>query len=130
METKDSRLCRKSGKAQNPRRLKAVVKLSQSMMSWDAMSSAGIGPLCFLKFTVSIAIYQDILEHSMLPLLTSCMEMLFLFSKKTWHLLTQPKVLKVDSVTMVFLFLIGQQAPLIFNHMENMWAVVKRSRER
>ncbi len=33
-------------------------------MIWAAMSSAGVGPLCFLKFTV---IYQDILEHLMLP---------------------------------------------------------------
>ncbi len=30
-------------------------------------SSAGVGPLCFLKFTVKAAIYQDILEHLMLP---------------------------------------------------------------
>ncbi len=31
------------------------------------MSSAGVGPLCFLKSTVNAAIYQDILEHIMLP---------------------------------------------------------------
>ncbi len=31
------------------------------------MSSAGVGPLCFLKSTVNTAIYQDILEHFMLP---------------------------------------------------------------
>ncbi len=30
------------------------------------MSSAGVGPLCFLKSTVNTAIYQDILEHFML----------------------------------------------------------------
>ncbi len=30
-------------------------------------SSAGVGPLCFLKSTVNAAIYQDILEHFMLP---------------------------------------------------------------
>ncbi len=30
------------------------------------MSSAGFDPLCFLKFTVNAAIYQDILEHFML----------------------------------------------------------------
>ncbi len=33
-------------------------------MVWAAMSSAGVGPLCFLKST---AIYQEILEHFMLP---------------------------------------------------------------
>ncbi len=37
----------------------------QSVMIWTAMSSAGVGPLCFLKSTANI--YQDILEHFMLP---------------------------------------------------------------
>ncbi len=32
-----------------------------------AMSSTGVGPLCFLKSTVNTAIYQEILEHFMLP---------------------------------------------------------------
>ncbi len=31
------------------------------------MSSAGVGPLCFLKSKVNADIYQDILEHFMLP---------------------------------------------------------------
>ncbi len=39
----------------------------QSVMIWAAMSSAGVGPLCFLKSTVNTAIYQEILEHFMLP---------------------------------------------------------------
>ncbi len=30
------------------------------------MSSAGVGPLCFLKSTVNTAIYQEIVEHFML----------------------------------------------------------------
>ncbi len=34
-------------------------------MIWAAMSSAGVGPLCFLT-TVNAAIYQEILEHFML----------------------------------------------------------------
>ncbi len=38
-----------------------------SLMIWAAMSSAGVGPLCFLKSTVNAAIYQDILENFMLP---------------------------------------------------------------
>ncbi len=36
-------------------------------MIWAAMSSVGVGPLCFLKSTVNAAIYQDILEHFMRP---------------------------------------------------------------
>ncbi len=35
-------------------------------MIWAAMSSAGVGPLCFLKSTVNAAIYQEMLEHFML----------------------------------------------------------------
>ncbi len=44
-----------------------VVKFPQSVMIWAAMSSAGVGPLCFLKSTVNAAIYQEIFEHFMLP---------------------------------------------------------------
>ncbi len=36
-------------------------------MIWAAMSSAGVGLLCFLKSTVNAAIYQEIFEHFMLP---------------------------------------------------------------
>ncbi len=53
--------------AQIPCCLKSSVKFPQSVMIWAAMSSAGVGPLCFLKSTVNAAIYQKILEHFMLP---------------------------------------------------------------
>ncbi len=43
------------------------MKFPQSVMIWAVMSSAGVGPLCFLKSTVNAAIYQEILEHFMLP---------------------------------------------------------------
>ncbi len=36
-------------------------------MIWGAMSSNGVGPLCFLKTNVTAPIYQYILEHFMLP---------------------------------------------------------------
>ena len=36
-------------------------------MIWGAMSSAAVGPLCFLKSKVNAAVYQDILELFMLP---------------------------------------------------------------
>ncbi len=61
------RIWRKSGEAQNPCCLKSSVKFSQSVMIWAAMSSSGVGPLYFLKSTVNAAIYQEILEHFMLP---------------------------------------------------------------
>ncbi len=59
------RIWRKRGEAQNPRCLKSSVNFPQSVMIWAAMSSAGVGPLCFLKSTANI--YQKILEHFMLP---------------------------------------------------------------
>jgi len=61
------RVWRKSGEAQNPCCLKSSVKFPQSVMIWGAMSSAGVGPLCFLRSTVNAAIYQEILEHFKLP---------------------------------------------------------------
>ncbi len=61
------RVWRKSGEAQNPCCLKSSVKFPQSVMILAAMSSAGVGPLCFLKSTVNTDIYQEILEHFMLP---------------------------------------------------------------
>uniref|UniRef100_A0A9J8BXK4 Tc1-like transposase DDE domain-containing protein n=1 Tax=Cyprinus carpio carpio TaxID=630221 RepID=A0A9J8BXK4_CYPCA len=39
----------------------------KSVMVWGAMSSAGVGPLCFLRSKVNAAVYQEVLEHFMLP---------------------------------------------------------------
>ncbi len=36
-------------------------------MIWGAMSSAGVGRLCFLKTNVTAPVYQEMLEHFMLP---------------------------------------------------------------
>ena len=59
------RVWRKKGDAHNPRCLKSSVKFPQSVMIWGAMSSAGVGPLCFIKSRVNAACYRDILEHFM-----------------------------------------------------------------
>ncbi len=61
------RVWMKSGEVENPWCLKSSVKFPQSLMIWAAVTSAGVGPLCFLKSTVNASIYQDILEHFMLP---------------------------------------------------------------
>ncbi len=47
--------------------MKSSVKFPQSVMIWGSMSSAGVGPLCFLKTNVTAPVYQEILEHFMLP---------------------------------------------------------------
>ncbi len=36
-------------------------------MIWGAMPSAGFGPLCFLKTKVTAPVYQEMLDHFMLP---------------------------------------------------------------
>ncbi len=61
------RVWRKDGEAHSPSCLKSSVKFPQSVMIWGAMSSAGFGPLCFLKTNVTAPIYQYLLEHFMLP---------------------------------------------------------------
>ncbi len=43
------------------------VRFPQFVMIWVAMSSAGVCPLCFLKTNVTAPVYQEILEHFMLP---------------------------------------------------------------
>ncbi len=106
------RVWRKSGEAQNPCCLKSSVKFPQSVMIWAAMSSAGVGPLCFLKSTVNAAIYQEILEHFMLPSADKLYGDADFISSRTWHLPTLPKVPKAGSMTMVLLCLIGQQTRL------------------
>ncbi len=39
----------KGGEAHSPSCLKSSVKFPQSVMIWGAMSSAGVGPLCFFE---------------------------------------------------------------------------------
>ncbi len=54
------RAWRKGGEAHSPSCLKSSVKFPQSVMIWCAMSSAGVGPLCFLKTNITAAVYQEI----------------------------------------------------------------------
>ncbi len=61
------RVWRKGGEAHSPSCMKSSVKFPQSVMIWGAMSSAGVGPLCFLKTNVTAPVYQEILEHFMFP---------------------------------------------------------------
>ncbi len=61
------RVWRKGGEAHSPSFLKSSVKFPQSVMIWGAMSSADVGPLCFLKTNVTEPVYQEILEHCVLP---------------------------------------------------------------
>ncbi len=58
------RVWRKGGEAHSPSCLKSSVKFPQSVMIWGAMSSAGVGPLYFLKTNVTAHVYQDMLPSA------------------------------------------------------------------
>ncbi len=91
------RVWRKCGEAHSPSCLKSSVKFPQSVMIWGAMSSAGVGPLCFLKTNASLHPFtKNFWSTSCFLLLTSFLKMLISFSSRIWHLPTLPKAPKVD----------------------------------
>ncbi len=93
--------------------LEVQCEVSTVSDDWAAMSSAGVGPLCFSEVTQSTqAIYQELLEHFMLPSADKLYGDANLFSSRTWHRPTLPKVPKAGSMTIVLLCLIGQQTRL------------------
>lgn len=106
------RVWRKSGEAQNPRCMRSSVKFPPSVMVWGAMSSAGVGPLYFLRSKVNAAIYQEVLEHFMLP----AADQLYGDADFTFQQDLAParsaKTPVLGSRTMVSLSLIGQQTRL------------------
>ncbi len=52
------RVWRKAGEAHSPSCLKSSIRFPHSVMIWGAMSSAGVGPMCFLKTNVIEPVYQ------------------------------------------------------------------------
>ncbi len=83
------RVWRKSGEAHSPSCLKSRVKF------WGAMSSAGVGPLCFLKTNITAPFTKTFWSTSCFFLLTSFLKMLISFSSSIWHLPSLPKAPKV-----------------------------------
>ncbi len=53
------RVWRKGGEAHSPSCFKSSVEFPQSVMIWGAMSSAGVGPLCFLKTNITAPIFTQ-----------------------------------------------------------------------
>ncbi len=79
-------------------------------MVWGAMSSAGVGPLCFLRSKVNTAVYQEVLEHFMLPAADQLYgDADFIFQQ---DLAPAHSAKATSTWTMVSLFLIGQQTRL------------------
>ncbi len=89
------RVWRKGGEAHSPSCLKSSVKFPQSVMIWVAMSSAGVGPLCFMKPTSLHPFTKIFWSTSCFLLLTSFLKMLISFSSRIWLLSTLPKPPKV-----------------------------------
>ncbi len=106
------RVWRKRGEAQNPRCLRSSVKFS------TVSDGLGCHVICWCwstvlsEFKVNTAVYQEVLEHFMLPAADQLYEMQISFSNRTWHLHTVPKLPVPGLRTMVSLFLIGQQTRL------------------
>ncbi len=73
------RVWRKGGEAHSPSCMKSSVKFPQSVMIWGAMSSAGVGPLCFLKTNVTAPVTKKWWSTSCFLLLTSFLKMLISF---------------------------------------------------
>ncbi len=113
------------GEAQNPCCLKSSVKFLQSVMIWAAMSSAGAGTLCFLKSTVNAAIYQEILEHFMLPSEKLYGDADFIFQQDLAPVHTVKGTKSWFNDHGVTVLDLPANLPDL-NPIENLWAIVKR----
>ncbi len=75
-------VCRKGGEAHSPICLKSSVKCPQSVMIWGAMSSAGVGPLFFLKTNVTAPNTRNFGALSCFLLLFKDADLIF---QQDWH---------------------------------------------
>ncbi len=95
-------------------------------MIWGAMSSAGVVPLCFLKTNVTAHVYQEILEHFMLPFA----DQLF----KDADLVFQQDLVPAHTAKSTKLWLNEHGVGVLdwpanspdLNPIENIWGIVKR----
>ena len=78
-------------------------------MIWGAMSSSGVGVLCFIKSKVNAAVCQDVLEGFMLPSADKLYgDSDFIFQQELARYVPIPGLMTIG-----LLFFIGQQTRLI-----------------
>ncbi len=94
------------------------------------MLSAGVGPLCFLKTNVTAPIYQDILDHFMLPSadqLFKDADFIFQQDLTPAHTAKSTKSWLNDHGVGVLDW--PENSPDL-NPIENIWGIVKREKEK
>ncbi len=110
----------------SPSCLKPSVKCPQSVVIWGAMSSPGVGPLCFLKNNVTTPIYQDILEHFMLLSADQHFKDADFILQQDLTPVHTAKSTKSTKSCLNVGVLDWPANSLDLNPIENLWAIVKR----
>ncbi len=95
-------------------------------MIWGAMSSAVVGPLCFLKTNFTAPVYNKIFEHFMLPSADQLFKNADLFLQQDLapaHIAKNTKNWLIDNGVGVLDW--PANSPDL-NPEENLWSIVKR----